>query len=209
MLSDRERELLKELRGPSQQLQADSKRYMVDSKYRADVDAKDKAEGTSMGKWLRATYYGERVAAAPAPVAPPTETELAKAITDFPKTRCKGLYNRPANEPGELLSDLSETERQQAKIAAKFFNVITQGNGEPSVRFNYETRRDRDVKRAAKEAEAKKKESGLTDSGLPPGIERNRDGIGYLLVDEVAYQKWKDGNAAKAVIAKALEEVEA
>jgi hypothetical protein len=112
-----------------------------------------------------------------------------------------------------LLSSLTETERQQAKVAAKFFNVIAQGNGEPTVKFNYQTKADRQVKRDALAAEAKKKESGLTDSGLPPGVERNKDGIGFLLVDESAYQAWKDANnaeaVAKAVIAKALEEVEA
>jgi hypothetical protein len=118
------------------------------------------------------------------------------------------LFRRPANQQGESSTDLPKEQYAQAKLAAQFFDIIGKGTGEATVRFNYETKRDRQAKRDALAAEAKKKEAGLTENGLPPGVARCQDGMGLTVVDEALYQKWKDATNDKAVISAALEEVE-
>ena len=157
-ISDKELSLLKELRPPSATLQADSKRYMTNSAYRAEVDAKDKAEGTSMGKWLRATFYGEKMEA-PAPVVKPepTAVELAAAVKAFSKERIYDLYVGTRTQSGEtrhteILSKLSPEDRAQSKLAAKFHGIKLSDDDGSSVRFVYSTTRDRAAKRAEKEA---------------------------------------------------------
>lgn len=204
-----EEKTLNEARGPSSEVKGDAKRYVSDSSFRARVDAADKRNGTTVGKQLRDIYYG----VSPQPQAEThtrvSEHELAEAIRKYPREKCVELFTKPADAPGQSSSSLSKTEYKEAKLAAIVHGVIPADSGQ-SVSFNYQTRRDRDVKRAAKEAEAKKQESGPNENGLPPGVERNaKDGIGLIIVDPVAFNAWKQSKSDRAVIAAAIEQNEA
>jgi hypothetical protein len=194
-MNDKEKELLRGLRGPSAQFLADAKRYVRDdAAYRAEVDATDEKEGTSLGKELRAVYFGTKEPEAPVPVVQPTAEQVAAAVRKFPQERCVDLYKRKPGQLGEVLSNLSKAERDEAKLAAQFFKVLPSEGGS-SVRFNYETSRDRAAKREAKEAAAKAADQRQADT-LPPGV--NRDAKGNLvLADEAAFTAWKQEKAAR------------
>jgi len=47
-MNEIEQSILKDLRGPSAQVKGDSKQYMTDTKFRAQVDAADKKSGTTV-----------------------------------------------------------------------------------------------------------------------------------------------------------------
>lgn len=206
-MNDQERALLKDLRGPSTQTALDAKRYVSETAFRANIDAADKANGTAIGPQLRAIAFGEKAPAAPATSAATTEAELASVIVKYPREKCIELFRRDSRTPGQSSSSLAPADYKEARMAAQFFGIV--GGAPNAVKFNYETKRDRDVKRAAVAAEKAKQESTLGENGLPPGIERAKDGIGFVTSDPAAYQAWKDANTAKAVIARALEEVDA
>jgi len=198
-MNDRERELLKDLRGPSQQVQADAKRYVTDAAWRAEIDAADRQNGTSLGKSLRATYFGEK----PEPTTPAAPTQpdpvaVAAAVTAFPRERCAALFKGTVSPNGdarhaESLSKLSVEERAQARLAARFFQILPSDGSGASVVFTYETPADRRRKREAREAaaaDAARKQS----EALPPGVTRNERGeLG--LADPVAFEAWKKEKA--------------
>src|ERR1700676_1011725 len=141
-MNDRDKALLKEIEGPDAKTKEQARLYVADTEYRATIDAKDRENGTSAGKELRAIFYGTKTAAA-APVAQPSESELAAAITKFPKSKCHELFRRSSTEPGQSSSELSKEDYREAKLAAQFFGVIGPNSAEPSVRFNYQTKSDR------------------------------------------------------------------
>jgi hypothetical protein len=92
--------------------------------------------------------------------------------------------------------DLSEYAR--AQLAAKFWRVIPAVGS--SVVFRYETSRDRQAKRDAA------KVSEQHGDGLPPGISKSPDGIGYYISDQAAYESWKEKKSNRAVILEAEQE---
>ena len=202
-MDSKELEVLKELDGPSSLTQARAKRYVTDAAYRAEVDKADKLKGTKAGPELRATYFGEKPAAAPTPVAPPTAEQVAAAVKKYPQNRCVGLFKRPANEPGEVLSTLSKEDRDEAKLAAQFFGIVPSQGGS-SVTFNYETSRDRAAKREARESASLAAERKQAEA-LPPGINRDAQG-NIVLSDESAFSAWKKEKADHSAALAFLED---
>jgi len=201
-MDSREKELLASLRGPNDALKADAKRYMVDSVWRAQVDAADAKEGTQLGRTLKSIFMGKPVDA-PTPQTPPaqpTAIELAAACKQFPKARCLELFKRPANQPGEIASNLSKADYKTALIAATFFKVLNPDD-RSSVRFNYETSGQRRAKREATDAAAK-----AQAEALPPGIHKNEKGE-LSLVDEAAFTAWKASKSANKDAIEYLESV--
>jgi hypothetical protein len=208
MLSKEELAALKGLRGPSQTEQEARKEYMTVTSIRTAVDAHDAEHGTQIGKKLKAGFYGQTEAPTPQPAPQPTAVELAAVVKKFPKERCHNLFVGSKNKNGdtqhaEIASKLTPEEYKEAKTAARFWGIISDG-GLSSVRFNYETKRDRDAKRAAREATAKDAERKASEA-LPPGINRDAKGD-LLLVDEVAFNSWKAEKAANAEAIKFLED---
>jgi hypothetical protein len=192
-MNDQEKELLKGLRGPSAQTTLDAKRYVSETAFHATIDAADRANGTNIGKQLRAIAFGTKAPATVAPVAPPTAVEVAAACKKFPRERCRDLFVREANKPGEIYSKLSKAERDEAKVAAKFFKVLDPDNTS-SVSFSYETPQVRAAKKAAKEAAAKEVERKQAEF-LPPGITKTEKGE-ILLTDAAAFNAWKAEQSA-------------
>src|SRR5438445_12936129 len=121
-----------------------------------------------------------RQAQAPAvqqPKSEPTAVQVAAAVKLWPKERCHGLFVGEKTQTGdtrhtESASKLSKEEYAQAKTAARFWGIALSGETSgASVRFNYETSRDRRLKREAKEAGEKAEQQRLAET-LPPGIHR-------------------------------------
>jgi hypothetical protein len=198
-MDSKELEMLKELDGPSPLTQTRAKRYVTDSIYRGRVDAEDKLRGTKAGPELRATYFGEKpAAAAPATIAPLSAVEMAAVCKQFPKARCLELFKRDANTPGEIAANLSKSDYQTAKLAAQFFGVLDQNNTS-SVKFVYPTSRDRAAKREVSESAARNAERKQAET-LPPGVQRDAQG-NLILADEQAFTNWK---ASKSEHAEAI-----
>jgi len=204
-LNDKEQEVLTQSRESLNQLDADAKLYVSNLKFRKTVDDLDSKASTSVGKKLRQHYYGE-VDEQPAPTPQPVaEAVLAAAIKEFPKELCNVLFKKDPNTPGKSSSSLSReikpgeemSEYARAQLAAKFWKVIPATGS--SVIFRYETSRDRQAKRDA----AKTAEQG---TGLPPGVAKSPDGIGFYVSDQAAYDGWKQKNSDRAVIAEAEQE---
>jgi hypothetical protein len=208
-LTVEDQKVLDEVSKSSEQLDRNSKLYMADTTYRRKVDDADKTHGTNLGRELKQHFLtnGVRHPDAPAAVVPPTELELAAALEKFPMARCRELFLREASEPGESVTSLTKEDYRQAKIAARFRGISLPDNGAETIRFNYTTKHDREAARAAKAAAAAPKPVGET---IPPGLEKSPDGIGYLVVDPVAHQAWREKNTAEAkaheVIQAALKE---
>lgn len=140
--------------------------------------------------------------------APPKEVDpvqLAEAITEYPRERCRELFQKEADAPGVSSSKLSAEEYAKAKMAARHWGILRQPTGEPAVRFNYKRPADYRAERAANEAaEAAtvQAEAGLSADGLPPGVWRNAKGEMFL-ADAQAFADWQARAAARAVIAQA------
>jgi len=209
MLTDQE---MKIVRGrPSSSLQAAAKLYVSDSAERERIDKADEVAGTETGAKLRRLFYGLPEPAAPATQQPePTAKEVADAVRAFPKERVLDLYKGTTNPRtgdsfhSEKLSALKPEEREQSKLAAKFWNVQNSGDGGASVRFNYQTPRDRQAKREAREAAAADAERKRAEA-LPPGVTRDKDG-NLGLADPVAFENWKREKSEHADAVKFLEE---
>jgi hypothetical protein len=212
-MNDKEVVVIKEHRGPSAALKADAKRYMTESAYRKLIDDADKAEGTQTGPKLRRIFYGQpdEVQAPASQTKPqPTPVQLKAAMKKYPKERCLNLFvgtRTPSgeNRHSEILSKLSKEERDEARLAARQWGIPLSGeNSGASVRFNYETSRDRRLKREAKEADAEAAKQREADR-LPPGITRHSDGT-LSLSDSVAFAKWKADKEANRQAIEFLEE---
>ena len=214
LFDDAEKNTIKEASGASAQEQKLAKDYVGNSETRARIDAADRANHTSVGPKLRALFYGRTPdAAAVVTTTGPDEVTLAEALKKFPREHCRLLYARRENEQGELLTSLSPEDRAQARLAAQFFGIVAASSGEPTIRFAYETKRDRDAKRErlAKEAEAKPA-PGLSSDGLPAGLSHDDKG-NIVLTDAAAFDAWKQSQEASAqakkTIAAALEQATA
>jgi hypothetical protein len=192
-MDSKEKELLQSLRGPSEALKADAARYMKDFAFRSSVDSADKQNSTQLGRTLKSIWYGKPATQDAPQVAEvkqqPSAVELAAAVKQFPRERCQELFKRESGKPGEVASSLSKEDYRVAKMASQFFGILPTDGSEPSVRFTYQTSRDRAAARQSKEDAAKsaaKREADFT----PPGIERRPNGE-ILLIDADAFAKWK------------------
>jgi hypothetical protein len=129
------------------------------------------------------------------------ELKLAAAIQKFPREKCRELFLKEADAPGQSSTALSEAEYRLAKLAARFFGFVPETSG--TVTFNYETPGDFRAKLAEKEAAAsaeRERAEGLVN-GVPPGL--LRDGNGFSVVDPQAYAHWLERKKAREIIAEA------
>jgi hypothetical protein len=129
------------------------------------------------------------------------ELKLAEAIQKFPREKCRELFLKEADAPGQSSTQLSGDEYKLAQLAARFFGFVPETSG--TVVFNYETPNDFRAKLAEKEAAAsaeRERAQGLID-GVPPGLKR--DGNGFSVVDPQAYARWQERKKAREIIAQA------
>lgn len=197
-MNDQELSVLASLRGPSAQLKMDAEKYITDATYRKHVDEADKQNGTTIGRKLRAIYFeGREPGPAPQPAPEPSPIDVLEATRKYPKERCIELFKRSANVPGQSSSNLSPEEYKTAKLAAVHFGVLPSDGPRAEVRYNYETSRDRRVKREAEEKRAAEAQRNFT----PPGITRAEGGE-LLLTDSAAFERWKQERAAERELEK-------
>jgi hypothetical protein len=129
------------------------------------------------------------------------ELKLAEAIQKFPREKCRELFVKEANAPGQSSTQLSGAEYALAQLSARFFGFLPETSG--TVTFNYQTPGDFRAKLAEKEAAAsaeRERAQGLID-GVPPGLQR--DGSGFSVADPQAYAQWQARENARKVIAEA------
>jgi hypothetical protein len=150
------------------------------------------------GLAIEANLIGGTPRQAPAPTTQtkpqPSATEVAEAVRKNSRERCIDLFLGTRAQSGEThhiekLSSLSPEDRAQARLAATFWGLPLAGEHTSSVRFTYETSRDRRAKKEAKEAGEKAEQRRIADI-LPPGVHRDKDG-NLSLADEVAFNAWK------------------
>jgi hypothetical protein len=126
------------------------------------------------------------------PLTPAEEIALASDITAYPCERCRQIFATGANAEAAKLFQENPTEYARAKSAAQFFGIVGK-DSTATVRFNYE-RPIEHRERIAKPVEP---------DALPAGVEKSKDGIGYVVVDPKAYAEWQKLQAAKKTIAGA------
>jgi hypothetical protein len=204
---DKELQLLQESRTAAAQLDADAKRYVGDSAYRKTIDELDKKMGTNLGAKLKRHFYGEQEQE---PLAPqPTEHEVATAVKRYSRQRCNELYNHEPDQPrvtGPKLDELKQEERDEAKIAARFYGLLPSDGSDAQVAFNYETPQQRQAKREEKQRAAERLASGLLPGELAPGVVKCSDGIGYMIADQKRYDAWRESQSDAAILAAAAKE---
>jgi hypothetical protein len=150
---------------------------------------------------LGSTYNEQLMAKIPSAAKQVDALLLAEAIQKFPREKCRELFVKEANAPGQSSTQLSGAEYALAQLAARFFGFLPETSG--TVTFNYETPNDFRAKLAEKEASAsaeREKAEGLIN-GVPPGLQR--DGNGFTIVDSQAYASWQERKKAREIIAEA------
>jgi len=135
------------------------------------------------------------------------DLKLAEAIQKFPVEKCRELFLKEADAPGESSSHLSADDYNIARLAARFFGIVSETAN--TVVFNYRTPNDFRAEQAEKEAAAsaeRERAEGLID-GVPPGLQR--DGNAFSVVDAQAYASWQAWQGARKVIAEAKTKLDA
>ena len=194
-MNDKERAGLKSLSRPSAERKADAAFYMKDTAWRKEVDDYDAANGTQIGKKFKRIFYNlpEEIPT-PQQHKPPSAVEVAAAVKKYPPERLRDIFVGEVARNGdtrhnEVASKLTAEEYAQAKLAARFFKILPPEGGS-TVRFNYQTSRERAAKKAAEEATAEQRQAQF----VPPGITRYADGT-LGLSDSVAFEAWKKEKA--------------
>lgn len=211
-MNEQELQIIKENRGPSTAAKTDAERYMRETDFRKRIDDADAANETETGTKLKRIFYGQPEEAPVAPQAKPEPdaVEVAKYVKKYPKARCLDLFVGEKTRTGdtrhsEIASKLSKDEYQEARTAARFWGIPLSGQESgASVTFAYETRRDRQAKRDAREAAATNAERKQSEI-LPPGVEKDAKG-NIVLADEAKFTAWKSEQSAHKAAISFLEE---